>query len=99
VLELLRVFEGKVLGELVHEEVEGVDHRHVGDQIDRDRKRFGFLREDEACHPVAEGVLLPVEEVAGRLDLERITEDGRAAVGRRAQRTSCGHKLTGRSKL
>jgi hypothetical protein len=85
VLELFRVLEGKVLGELVHEEVEGVDHRHVGDQVDRDRKRLGLFREDQSCHPVAEGVLLPVEEVAGRLDLERIAEDGRAAVGRRAQ--------------
>jgi hypothetical protein len=84
-LEALRILEGKRLGGLVHEEVEGIDHRHVGHQVDRDRKRFRLFGEHQACHPVAERILLPVEEVAGRFDLQRIAEDGGAGVGGGAQ--------------
>ena len=47
--------------------------------------RAGRFREHQARHVIAEGVLLPVEEVVAWGDLHRIGKDRRAAVGRRAQ--------------
>ena len=79
------VGEGEDLGGGLDEEVERVDHRHLGGQVDLDAQVVGLLREDEAGEPVAVRVLLPVDEVAGRADLQRIARDLGAAVGRRPQ--------------
>ncbi|CAB4715302.1 unannotated protein [freshwater metagenome] len=83
--ELGVVGEGETLGVLLDEEVEGVDHHQVGHQADGDLELVGLLREDQPRQPVAEGVLLPVEEVVLRRDVERVGLDRGAAVRRRAQ--------------
>src|SRR5439155_22749649 len=70
-----RVSEWEVFGVGLDEKVEWVDDRHVGDQIDQDLELAGPLREDETRHPVAVGVLLPVEEMLRWLDLQRIAND------------------------
>jgi hypothetical protein len=49
-------------------------------------KRLVFSGKYQARQdPVAEGVLLPVDEMLLRLDAQRIAQDGRARVRRRAQ--------------
>jgi hypothetical protein len=83
-LEIVGVLERKTGGVALDEEVEGIDHRHVGGEIDHDFKLVGALGEYQPRDPVAVRVLLPVQEV-GRLDVERIAEDRRPAVGRRPQ--------------
>ena len=64
--ELRRIGERKMLGPFLDEEIERVDHRHVGDEVDDDFQFPGFLREDEAGDVIAVGVLLPVDEVVRR---------------------------------
>ena len=61
--ELRIVVERVVLGVFLHEEIERVDHRHLGDQVDLDRKLARLLQEHQPRQVVAEGVLLPVDEV------------------------------------
>jgi len=66
---------------VLDEEVEGVDDRQVGDHLDVDQKFRGLLGKDQPREVVAERVLLPVDEVLFRLDLEAVGLDRRAAVG------------------
>ena len=84
-LEFLVVLERELLGIGFQEEVEGVVHRHFHDQIHRDLEFTGFLWKHQACLVVGERVLLPVDEMPGRFDLERIRDHARAAVRSRPQ--------------
>ncbi len=85
VLEHVVVGEREGLGIGLEEEVEGVDRRHVGDEVHSDVEARDAIREDHARLEVSLRVLLPVQEVAVRLHLERVGEDRRARVRRRAQ--------------
>ena len=76
------VDEGDLLGGRLEEEVEGVEHRHLGDEVDLDRQLAGGLGEDEAGEIVAVRILLPVDEVLCRQDFQRIGEDAGPAVRR-----------------
>ncbi len=105
-LRTLRVDGGEVGGQLLgetaivrerpdlrvilHEEVERVDHRHVGGEVDLDLQFVGLLREDEAGEPVATGILLPVQEVVGRRHRERVGRDLGAGVRGRTQADHLG---------
>ena len=80
-----RVIERMELRIRLDEEIERVDDRHVGDEVDRDVERRGRLGEHEPRDPVSVGVLLPVEEVLCRSDVQRITEHRRAAMRRGPQ--------------
>jgi hypothetical protein len=84
-LQALVIDEGIVLGAGLQEEVERVVHRHLGDQIDGDLELGGRLREHQATEVIGKRILLPVDEVAQRLDPHRIRQDGRAAMRSRAQ--------------
>ncbi len=83
--QLVLVGEGQLLGVVLDEEVEGVDGDHLGDQVDLHGEPTGLVREHEAPDIIAEGVLLPVHEVLGRLDPERIVVDRGAHVRRGPQ--------------
>ncbi len=83
--ERWRVLEWIVLGVGFDEEIERVDHRHVGGQVDDDVELVGGLGEHEPRDPVAVRILLPVEEILVRRDVQRIAEDGRPAMRCRAQ--------------
>ncbi len=85
ITQIGRVAERKGFGELLDEEIEWVDDLQVGDQPDGDGQRSGGLGEDQAGHEVAEGILLPVDEVVGRFDIHRVGLDGSATVRRGAQ--------------
>ena len=60
------VAERKGLRVRLEEEVERVEHRHLGDQVHLDAQLVGLLREHEAREVVSLRVLLPVDEVLGR---------------------------------
>ncbi len=79
------VGEGEFPGAGFEEEIERIDHRHLGDEIDLDLELAGFFRKDQAREIVRLRVLLPVDEVSAGRDLQRIAEDRRAAMRRRAQ--------------
>lgn len=77
--------EGEVLGLGFQEEVEGIEHRHLGDEIDLDAEFAGGFGKDEAGEVVRLRILLPVEEVFFGRDLQRVAEHRRAAVRGGAQ--------------
>ena len=79
------IAKGIALRRWLDEEIEGVDHRHVGDQVDQHFQLVGPFGEDQPRDPVAVRILLPVQEVPGGLDVERVAEDRRAAVRRGPQ--------------
>ncbi len=79
------VAERKVLGRVLEEEVERVVDRHLRDEVHRHAKVIGQVGEDEPGEIVRERILLPVDEVLGRRDRQRIRQDRRAAVRRRTQ--------------
>ena len=88
----------KFLRVRLEEEIEGVEHRHLGDQVDLDVEVAGAIRELQAGEVVGFRVLLPVEEMpGGRPIFQRIGQDARAAVRCRAQPDYCGSNATGRS--
>ena len=84
------VGEGPFLGGGLEEEVEGVGHGHVGHEIDRDFELGRALGDHQAGEMVALRVLLPVEEVFLRLDLERIGQHRRAGMRRGPQAHDLG---------
>ena len=84
-LQLGRIGEGQRLGIGLDEEIEGVDDREVGDEVDLDLEAARRFRKDEARQPVAVRILLPVDEMPGRLDFHRIGDDPRLGVGRGPQ--------------
>ncbi len=84
-LQARLVLEREVLGVLLDEEVERVDHHEVGDEADRDREVVDLLGEHQAGDPVAERVLLPVDEVVRRAHVQGVRLDGRPRVRGRPQ--------------
>ena len=85
VAKLLGIFEWPVLGRFFDEEIKGVVDRHVGDEVDLDLQLRDRLRKDEARKVVAVGILLQVDEVRIRRNLQRMTEDFRLRMCRRFQ--------------
>ncbi len=83
--DVFRVVEGQILRRRLHEEVERVVDRHVGDQIDLDPELHHRLGKDEARQEIAVGVLLQIDEVFCRLDLQRVAEHLCARMRRRLQ--------------
>ena len=79
------VGKGPRLGRGLEEEVEWVDDRHIGHQVDRDVEQVGLLGKDQPGQVVSLRILLPVDEMLGRRDLQRIGQDGRPAMGCRTQ--------------
>ena len=84
-LEIVGIGERKTVGIGLDEEIERIDHGHLRREIDLDLQFGGLFREDKARQPVALRVLLPVHEMIGWRDLERIAQDRRAGMRRRAQ--------------
>ena len=79
------VFERKVLRIRREKEVEGIEHRHLRDQIHFDPEFSRFVRKHQAREVIRLRILLPVDEVIGRPHLQRIGEDARSAVRSRPQ--------------
>ncbi len=79
------VLEGKVLGRGFEEEIERVEHRHLGDEVDLDAQQRRLVGEDESRQVVGLRVLLPVDEVRLGLDAHRIAQDAGARMRRGPQ--------------
>ncbi len=79
------VGKGELFGARFEEEVERIDDRQLGDEIDLDLELTCLFRKDQAGKVIRLGVLLPVDEVLFRRDLQRVAEDRCARVRRRAQ--------------
>ena len=79
------VGKGPGLGRRLQEEVERVDDRHVGHQVDRDLELPGLFRKHQPRQVVALRVLLPVDEMLGGRDFQRIGQHRRARMRRRTQ--------------
>ena len=84
-LQRLLVLERPGLGRFLDEEVERIIDRHVGQEIDLDAEFRGFLREHQPREVVAEWILLPVDEVVFRQDLQRVGRHPCARMRRRPQ--------------
>jgi hypothetical protein len=89
------VGEGILLGLGLEEEVEGIEDRHLGHEVDLQAELAGPLGNDDPGQVVAERVLLPVQEVFRRLDMERIAQDAGARVWRRPQADDLGPQRRG----
>ena len=74
-----------MLGPFLDKEIERIDHRHVGNQIDADVDLPGRLRECQPGDKIAVGILLPVDEMLLGPDLERVADDRCARMRGRAQ--------------
>ena len=99
VAQVVRIGEGKVLGVGFDEEIERIDHRHLGDEVDLDAEFVGRLRKHQPRQPIAVRILLPVDEMLGRRDLQRIARIAVRQCGAGRSRTICGPSITGRSYL
>lgn len=64
----LFVTEREFFGRRLEEEVERIDHRQLGDQVDLDRQLSRALGEHRAGQVVAVRILLPVQEMGRGLD-------------------------------
>ncbi len=64
------IAERKMLGPVFDKEIKWVDDRHVGHQIDRHRQFAGRLGEGNAGNEIAVGVLLRIDEMRSRLNVE-----------------------------
>ena len=93
------VAERETLGVRLEEEVEGVENRHLGDEVDFDRELGDALREHRPGEPVRLRILLPVEKVLGRSDAHRIRQHPTARMRRRPQpdhlRAECDRPVVG----
>ena len=79
------VLEREFFGPRLQEEVERVVDRHFHHQVDGDLELGRRLGEDQARLVIGERVLLPVDEMGGRLDALRIRQHLGAAVRRGPQ--------------
>ena len=96
------LFQHRVVGERpglrlrLQEEVERVDGRHVGDEVDRHLEIGDPLGEHDAGEEIALRVLLPVEEMRLRRHRQRVGErSGVRACGAGRRRMVCGPSETG----
>ena len=83
--EISRILKRKCFCVRLDEKVERIDHRHIGDVIYLDlefERRFG---KHEAREPIPLRILLPVDEVLLRQNLQRIAGYARTGVWRGPQ--------------
>src|SRR6185436_4020505 len=83
-LEIVSVLERKRGGVTLDKEVEGIDDRHLRREVDLDLEFGRLLREYKTRQPVTLRILLPVHEMVRGRHLERIAQDRRARMRRRA---------------
>jgi hypothetical protein len=76
-------WNGEILGVLLDEEVEGIDDRHLGDEPHMQPQLHDRLREDRPPDHISERILLSIQAMIGRLDVQPVVADRRSRMGRR----------------
>ena len=71
-LQLVIIGERVIFRIRLHEKVERVDDVEIGEQVDLDREMIDRIGKDDARQPITVRVLLPIEEVVRRFDLQRV---------------------------
>ncbi len=96
------VGERVLLGFRLEEEVERIEHCHFGDEVDLQAELADLVGNHDAGQVVTQRILLPVEEVLGRLDSQRVAQDPGAGMRRwpeandlRPQRRQLSVSITG----
>ena len=84
-LEIAGIGERKTVGIRLDKKIERIDHGHLRREVDFDLQLGRLLGEDVARQPVALRVLLPVHEMIGWRDLERVAQNRSARMRRRPQ--------------
>ena len=79
------VAERDFFGVGFQEEIERIEYRHLGDQVDFDAQFVSFFRKHQTRQVIALGVLLPIDEVLFRQHLQRVGQNPSAAMSRRTQ--------------
>ncbi len=79
-LQRFVIAERKLLGGLVMEKIERIDHRHIGNQLNLDTQVVGLFRKHQAGKKIAKGILLPVDEMIFGTDSQRIAVNRSPAV-------------------
>ena len=75
------VVEGIMLCGLFEKEVEGIDRREFGDQLDVDFELAKRLRQNDARQIVSERILLPIDETTGGGNIQRVGCNPGSAMG------------------
>ena len=89
----VRILEGHFFGRGLQKKVKRVEHGHFGDHVHRDFEGGGLFGKNQSRLVVGKSVLLPVDEVLCRFDLEAVAQDAAAAVRRWAQADDLGAQL------
>ena len=92
-LQIVGVIERPAIEVVFDEEVERIDHRHVGDQIDRDLKVIRRLRERQTGRSDCRMDPVANSEMIARLDRQTVGIDRRAGVVGRTQPNQLRPKL------
>src|SRR5690348_8673579 len=58
----------------LNKKVKGIDDDHVGNHLNVEGERRCLFREDYSCLKITKWILLPVDEVICRVDLQRIAK-------------------------
>lgn len=77
--------ERKLLGVGFQKEVERVNDRHLGDEVDFDDQLLSSLGEHQPSDIIAVRILLPVHVMTGRLDPQRVTQHGSTSMRGRSE--------------
>ena len=75
------------------EKIEGIDNRHLGDEVDFDAKLARSFGKYQACEVVRLGVLLPIDKMLGRFNPQRIAQNAGATVRCGSQPDHLGSKV------
>ena len=88
--QLRRIGERHGLGIGLDEEVERIDHRHLGGEVHLDAELADRLGKHQPRQPVSERILLPVDEVRRGRDLQGVAGNPRSRVRRRPKADGLG---------
>ena len=83
--QVVGINEREILRISLDEEIERIDDRQVGGQVDLDPELLGLFRKHQPRQPVAVRVLLPVDEMLARPHVQGIARNLGPAMRRGAQ--------------
>jgi hypothetical protein len=88
--ELGVIGEGEIFGRWLEEEIKWILHRHLDDKVDFDVQPRRWLGEHQAGKVICLRILLPIDEMLHRADIQAVGEDLGSAVGRGSQSNHMG---------